>query len=58
MDEYLLHSSSKVRQIQVRFENMQVSAIKAGPNTAPVKKVWTNEKGGGLKVLSFNKSCF
>ncbi len=58
MDEYLLHSSSKVRHIHVRFENMQVSAINAGQNTALVKKVWTNEKGGGLKVLSFNRSHF
>ncbi len=55
MDEYLLHSSSKVRQIHVRFENMQVPAIKAGPKTA-ILKVLTNEKRGGLKVLSFKRS--
>jgi hypothetical protein len=58
MDEYLLHSSSKLRQIHVRVENMKISAIKAGPNTALAKKVWTNEKRGGLKVLSYNRSRF
>jgi hypothetical protein len=55
MDEYLLHSSSKIRKI--RCNNMQVPAVKAGPKTA-LLKVSTNEKRGGLKVLSFNKSCF
>ncbi len=37
MDEYLLHSSSKVRQIHVRFENMQLPAIKVGPKIAVLK---------------------
>jgi hypothetical protein len=55
MDEYLLHSSSKIRKI--RCENMQVPAVKAGPKTALLKEL-INEKRSGLKVLSFHKSRF
>jgi hypothetical protein len=44
MDEYLLHSSSKIRKI--RCENMQVPAVKAGQKTA-LLKVLTNEKEVG-----------
>jgi hypothetical protein len=55
MDEYLLHSSSKIRK--TGCENMQVPAVKAGPKTA-LLKVLTNEKRGELKELPFNRSCF